>query len=267
MPDFLTFIFLLPVGILVSILGNSAGISGSNFWIPIYIIWLGIDPKTSFWLALLTMFFGFGSGILRHIRQRTVNWPVVKQYLKFAVPSAILGALLVPFVPVNLLLVLFGSFVLMYGAFLIHRFAFSSCDKTPDEGEKTDQVYRAPAALGGFLQGLIATGTGKILMPCILRNRNVQSPAEAIGSTVIIIFVVNLFATLFRLTPDFISVLAGQKTMLLNVMIWVIPGVFIGGQIGPVVAKKMSYRGIRLYVGLLLVIVSLLIYLRVFFGV
>jgi hypothetical protein len=265
MPDILTFIYLLPVGILVSILGNSAGISGSNFWIPIYIIWLGIDPKTSFWLALLTMFFGFGSGILRHIQQKTVNWPIVRQYLKFAVPSAILGALLVPFAPVNLLLILFAVFVFIYGAFLIHRYGYSPCDKIPDGGEKTDRIYRAPAALGGFLQGLIATGTGKIIMPCILRNSKIHSPAEAIGSTVIVIFIVNLFATLFRLTPDFISVLAGQKNMILSVMIWVIPGVFIGGQIGPAIAKKMSYRGIRVYVGALLVIVSLLIYLRVFF--
>jgi hypothetical protein len=267
MPDILTFIYLFPVGILISILGNSAGISGSNFWIPVYIIWLGIDPKTSFWLALLTMFFGFGSGIIRHIRQKTVNWPIVHQYLKFAAPSAILGALLVPFAPVNLLLLLFASFVFIYGVYLLHRFGFSWCDKTSDEGKKTDRIYRAPAALGGFLQGLIATGTGKIIMPCILRNRNIHSPAEAIGSTVIIIFIVNLLATLFRLSPDFISVLAGQKDILLSVMIWVVPGVFIGGQIGPAVAKKMSYRGIRLYVGVLLVIVSLLIYLRVFSGI
>jgi hypothetical protein len=56
------YFYLFPLGIAISLLAVSAGISGYNFWIPVYVVWLGIDPKASFWLALLTMLFGFGSG-------------------------------------------------------------------------------------------------------------------------------------------------------------------------------------------------------------
>ena len=77
----LTFDFwlLFPIGIIIAILGMSSGISGSNFWIPVYIIWLKIDPKAGFWLALLTMIFGFGSGAIKNILSKTVNWYLVRQ--------------------------------------------------------------------------------------------------------------------------------------------------------------------------------------------
>jgi uncharacterized membrane protein YfcA len=210
-------------------------ISGSNFWIPIYFIWLGIDPKTSFWLALLTMIFGFGSGIVRNVTQKTVHWTIVKQYLKIAVPCTILGTLLVPFAPANLLLELFGSFVILYGAFLVYRFGLFYKERA--------KIFRIWAALAGFLKGLIATGTGKIIMPCVLKHSDIRTPAEAVGSTVVIILVVNLFATCFRLTPDFVSTLAEQSDLILSMMIWVAPGVMIGGQIGPLVAKKIVEKG------------------------
>lgn len=83
-------------------------------------------------------------------------------------------------------------------------------------------------------------------MPCILRDRGIRSPAEAVGSIVVIIFIVNIFAVVFRLTPDFISILAVQKDMIVSLMIWVAPGVIIGGQIGPSIARRFSERGIRI---------------------
>jgi len=266
MSDILTYFYLLPLGIVVAILATSAGISGSNFWIPIYFLWLGIDPKTSFWLALLTMLFGFGSGAAKNVIQTTINWSIVKQYLKIAVPSAILGTLLVPFAPANLLLEIFGSFVIIYGVFLIFRFGLFYKKNESAVPDREEKIYWIRAAIAGFLKGLIATGTGKIIMPCVLKHCKIQSPAEAVGTTVFIIFVVNLFAAVFRLTPNFISVLSEQENLIFTIMLWVAPGVIIGGQIGPVVARKFSERGIRFYVGILLVFVGLLIYLRAYFG-
>jgi len=268
MSDILTYLYLLPLGVVVAILATSAGISGSNFWIPIYFLWLRIDPKTSFWLALITTLCGFGSGTVKNMLQTSINWSIAKQYLKIAVPSAILGALLVPFAPANLLLKIFGSFVIIYGVFLIFRFGLFYKRKRNESviPDKEEKIYWIRAAIAGFLKGLIATGTGKIIMPCILKHCKIQNPTEAVGSTVFIIFVVDLFAVVFRLTPDFITVLSGQGNLILAIMLWVAPGVIIGGQLGPVVAGKLSERGIRFYVGILLVFVGLLIYLRTFSG-
>lgn len=199
-------------------------------------------------------------------KNRTVDWPIAKQYLKVAVPFAVLGSVLVPFAPEELLLVLFGSFVILYGAFLLYRFGLFPREDRCEIAETEEKVYAARAAAAGFLTGLIATGTGKIIISAILKHCKIRSPAEAVGTTIVIIFVVNLCAVLFRLTPDFISTLTEQKNLVISIMIWVAPGVIIGGQIGPDVAKKLSKRGIRIYVGILLIFVGILINLRFFSG-
>lgn len=260
------YIFLLPVAVIIAVLAMSAGISGSNFWIPVYYVWLGIDPLVSFWLALITMLFGFGSGTIRNIMSRTVNWVLVRKYLVIVVPSAILGTLLVPFVPAAFLLGLFGGFVILYGIFLIYRFGVCRGRSGPGSPGTADRVSWELGVLAGLLKGLIATGTGIILMPCLMGHCRVRSPAEAVGTTVVIIFIVNIFAAVFRLTPGFLSALPEQGDLIVSIMIWVAPGVIIGGQAGPRIARGLSVRGIRIYVGILLVFVGLLIYLRMMAG-
>ncbi len=111
--------YLLPLGMAISVIALSAGISGSNFWIPVFLILLGYDTKTGFWLALLTMLFGFGSGMACNLHQKTVNWYIVRSYLLVAIPSALVGALVFPYVPSGLLLMVFSAFVLVYGSYLI----------------------------------------------------------------------------------------------------------------------------------------------------
>lgn len=263
MQSYLTYSYLFPVAVIIAVLAMSAGISGTNFWIPVYIIWLGIEPKTAFWLALLTMVFGFGSGILKNLQQQTINLYIAKEYLKVTIPAAILGTLLVPFAPVKILLSLFAGFILLYGAYLVYGYWLYRKGKMP-EPEPHKKICRKRAFVAGFLKGLIATGLGKLIMPCIIGHKKIRSPAEAVGSTVLVIFIVNIFAVLFRLTPDFLSVLAAQKNLIFNIMIWVAPGVFLGGQIGPTIAKKLSLQGMKLYVGGLLIGISLLIFLRAF---
>jgi uncharacterized membrane protein YfcA len=85
-----------------------------------------------------------------------------------------------------------------------------------------------------------------------------------VGSTVVVIFVVNIVAVLFRLNSSFISVLALQAATIVQMMIWVAPGVFIGGQFGPTVARRLSPRQMKGYVGGLLIFVSVLMFIRAF---
>jgi uncharacterized membrane protein YfcA len=260
MIEYFTYWYLFPVSIVIAILAMSAGISGANFWIPVYLIWLKIDPKTGFWLALLTMVFGFGSGVLKNLKQKTINWYIVKQYLRITIPAGILGTLLVPFASAQVLIIIFASFVLIYGASTIYQYL----NGREEDVENHETIYWARAALAGFLKGLIATGLGKLILPGILGHRKIKSPAEAVGSTVVVILIVNMVAVLFRLNPTFISVLALNAHNIFSIMIWVAPGVFIGGQIGPAIARRLPLLYMKVYVGVLLIFVSILMFIRAF---
>jgi len=255
--------YLFPIAIIIAILAMSSGISGTNFWIPVYLIWLNLDTRLGFWLALLTMVFGFGSGIIRNLRQGTINWWMARQYLVYAIPASIIGTLLVPYAPVKAMLILFSSFIMIYGLYMVRRFEMTRKGILPRPLEH-ESIFRGRAILAGFLKGLIATGLGKLIMPGIMHHKRVNSAAEAVGTTTFIIFVVNIMAVVFRLNPEFTSTLSIYGSQILQIMIFVAPGVFIGGQIGPMVAARMPKDLMKAYVGALLVFVSLLMYLRVF---
>lgn len=263
MIEYFTYWYLFPISILIAILALSSGISGANFWIPVYLIWLNIEPKTGFWLALLTMLFGFGSGVIKNVQQKTINGYIVKQYLKITIPAGIIGTLLVPYAPAQLLIITFASFVLLYGSYSIYRYGAQGVEAV----ERHEKIYWTRAAVAGFLKGLIATGLGKTILPGIMEHKKIHSSAEAVGSTILIIFIINSVAVLFRLNAAFIAVLSSNANTICSIMLWVAPGVFIGGQIGPVIATKLPVRYMKLYVGVLLIFVSVLMFMRAYAAV
>src|SRR5207249_3076888 len=68
----LEFWFLFPVAITIAIFAMATGVSGANFFAPVYLLWLQLDPQLGFWLSLVSMLFGFSSGLIRNLLQGTV---------------------------------------------------------------------------------------------------------------------------------------------------------------------------------------------------
>jgi len=81
--------FLLPVGVAIGALVMSAGVSGATLWVPVYLLWLKLDAPIAFWLGLFTMLFGFGSGVIRNVRDGTFDGVIVRRYLSIAIPAAL----------------------------------------------------------------------------------------------------------------------------------------------------------------------------------
>ncbi|MCL7475008.1 MAG: sulfite exporter TauE/SafE family protein [Methanosarcinales archaeon] len=253
----LTYWYLFPAGLVIATLAMSAGISGANFWIPVYLICVKLDPRVTFWLALITMIFGFGSGVVRNIYQGTVNWYLVRQYLIPTIPGAVIGALLTSYVNGEILVFIFGTFILIYGSHML-----KSCISSPKAQIRHEKVFWGIGFLAGFMKGLIATGLGKLIVPGMWNHKKVRHPSEVIGSATVIIFIVNVVAALTRMNHEFMGVLTDNTNILSSVLVFVLPSVVIGGQIGPRVIKDMNAAHLKLYISVLLICVSLLIFSR-----
>lgn len=253
----LTFWYLFPIGIIIAIFSMSAGISGANFWIPVYLFLIKIDPLICFWIALITMIFGFGSGVIRNIYQGTVNWYMVKQYLIPTIPAAIIGSLLTAYVNENILILIFGSFIFIYG---VYQLIVSVISKKGQP--KHQKIYWELGFIAGFLKGLIATGLGKLITPGMWNHERIKSPSHVIGSTVVIILIVDLVAAITRMNPGFVNKLVENRDAIFNVMIFVLPSVVIGGQIGPQTIKNVDANRLKIYISILLIFVSMLIFSR-----
>jgi len=250
--------FLLPVGIAIGALVMSAGVSGATLWVPVYLLWLRLDAPLAFWLGLLTMLFGFGSGLIRNWRDGSYDGPLVRRYLMFAIPTAVVGGWASAFVNQALLIAIFGAFLIVYSIVIGARALGMSVD-----GDRHDDVPASIALVGGAMTGLISIGIGILAMPSVLRHRSSRSPGTAIGSLVMIIFFTSMAATIGRIRPSLIAELRRDLPHIVAITIWAIPAVMIGGQIGPRVAQMLpSERHARLYFSSVLLIVGLLTLMR-----
>ncbi len=165
-----------------------------------------------------------------------------------AVPGALLGTAILPYVDPSSMLIGFGIFVALYGL----RLLFIQKAFMPGN----EKITLTIAFIGGMLKGIIATGLGKLLLPRLINHRGVSHP-EAVGTVVCIVFITNTVAVLSLLRHEdfYVSLLANWQE-LFSIMIFVAPAVIIGGQIGPRILSCISKGMLIKYVGTLLLLVS-----------
>jgi uncharacterized protein len=63
---------------------------------------------------------------------------------------------------------------------------------------------------------------------------------------------------LVRLGEPFLAALSEQRGTLLGAMVFAGPGVLLGGQLGPMMARRLNVQTLRWYVALVLLLVGLL---------
>lgn len=247
----LEFWFLFPVGVAVAICAMSSGIGGSSFWTPIYLLWMGLEPKVAFWVSLLTMLFGFGSGVYRNVRDSTINPYLIGRYLLVAGPATALGAFASARMAATWLVLGFAAFVLAYGAYLIREFARGNAGEA--RRKTHERIYYPVGLVAGLLQGSIASGAGVLLMPTLLDHRRIRHHAEAVGSTVVLVFACSLVSVCFRIDEALFTTLVERSGDIAGMITFAAPGVVVGGQLGPRLAGWLPRRYLRLWVGLLLI--------------
>ena len=257
--------YLFPLAIAVTTVAVSSGIAGSNFWIPIYLLLVGLEPRTAFWAALATMLFGFGSGVVRNLRAGTIDPTTIRRIAPYALPAAAVGALLSKRLPVQALLTAFAVFAVLYGLYLLLAPA-STNTEPPFPNQSANPAPRGLQAIAftaGFLQGIIATGAGALLSPSLLRDTRIQPPAAAVGSAVVLVLMCTLVSVTLRIDSALFQALRENAGQIATVLAFGAPGAVLGGQLGPRVAGWFPRVLARRYVGGLLVLVGGLVGLRV----
>src|SRR5262249_7353506 len=130
---------------------------------------------------------------------------------------------------------------------------------------KDERIHWGAAALGGFLTGLITVGLGKLILPYCLRHERCHNPAEAVGTTVAVVFAARLCAFRVRLRTAVRRGLNSEYQTLLSILVFVVSGLFIGGQLGPRVAYRFSLSSLRSVLVGVLYLISGLMFFRFWF--
>ncbi|NNG00776.1 MAG: sulfite exporter TauE/SafE family protein [Desulfobacteraceae bacterium] len=225
-----------PVGIIIATVVSSVGIGGGILWMPFFLIILKMRPETAVLTSLMIQTAGMGSGSVAYLIKKRVDIPLATLWLVVTIPGIAIGAILVQTISSMHLELVLGAITLMT-AFLF----VSANQKYTDRGK--DRVAVRTAAPYCWTVGFFAVGSGMLsvsigewLIP-IMRGKMTMRMHVAVATSIFTIFGTCIVGVSTHL------MLGGNPYV--PAVLWGVPGVIIGGQIGPRIAEKINERWLK----------------------
>jgi hypothetical protein len=272
--------FMLPVAVLIATIAMAAGVGGATFFSPLFILALGLPPEVAIGTGLITEVFGFASGLFAYARQRLIDYKLGLALLVATIPMAVLGTIAANWIDSLVLKVILGVGLFAVALSFLRTPDHEEVDRFDNAineeygGEKTETIIttsdgkeirytvcnrtegRLIAGIGGLFVGLISTGLGELNGYFLLRRCRVPSKVS-IATSVFVVAGTALVASLGHLIS---FAQAGGETLqtVLNIVIFTIPGVILGGQLGSKVANRISQTTMERSLGVLFILVAAL---------
>lgn len=250
----LEFWFLFPIAIAIATIAMASGIGGAVFFSPLFMLALHLEPKVAIGAALITEFFGFFSGVIAYWKARLIDYSLAKNLLLFSVPAAVVGSAYADWVPDIVLKAVFASGIIFIGYQLYnswrkeeraskeqeHREEFSDHFES-ELIDKKGEVYhytvcnknmgRGFAAVGGIFVGMISVGLAELQEYHLVARCKVPTPV-AVGTSIFVVVITVLVASVGHVV-ELVNSGGAEANQMINIVAYTVPGVIIGGQIGP----------------------------------
>ena len=285
--DWVQYWFMFPVAMGVATTAMLSGIGGAALFIPIFVIifpLLGpeypLTTAAAIGTALMTEVFGFSSGFIGYYRKRLIDFGSAVPFLLVSVPIAIVGAIL--------LATLKEQEVFLKGAYALLMIALCPIilRHTPPEQIAAPQsagaaavgddrpvrsvtgrdgrtyTYRKPrvgifgagaTGVGGFLTGLLGVGIGEVIMPQLVKRNRI--PVAVAAATSVFTVIVTIASASFTQVTALIAA-GGANAIPWNLVVYTVPAVIIGGQIGPRLQGTISQRTMEKAIAILFGIIG-----------
>jgi hypothetical protein len=253
--DFTLYWFMFPVSIVVATCAMLSGIGGAALFTPLFILvfpLLGPEyaletTMAAIAAALFTQTFGFLSGFIGYYRRKLIDYTLAWRIVRVAAPIGIIGALAASKVHDSVLLasyaILVASLAVVTWRNSVTHDAAKSARADSARRELTDSrghTYEyfdprlgprsvALTATGAFLTGMVSVGIGEVTIAQLARKGIPIAVAAATSVLVVIVTVLFASTTLFAQLIQS----GGWQAVPWNLLCYDIPGVLIGGQIGP----------------------------------
>lgn len=276
--DFTLYWFMFPVSILVATCAMLSGIGGAALFTPIFILVFPLlGPEyilgstiAAIGTALITQTFGFLSGFIGYYRRRLIDYGLAWRIIQVSVPVAILGALTASLVHDSVLLAGYALLVAVLSVVMwrnrVPPLAESATELPTERRSVTDSAGRiytyddprlgfrslSLTAAGAFLTGMVSVGIGEVTISKLTRKGIPIAVAAATSVLVVIVTIVFASTTLFVQLVQ----AGGWTAVPWNLLCYDIPGVLIGGQIGPRLQGRISHNTMRRAISILFIILA-----------
>jgi uncharacterized membrane protein YfcA len=177
-----------------------------------------------------------GSGSIAFIRKETADPPLAGILLLLTLPGIGLGALLTRLLSAANLELALGILTLTTAFLFVsanQKYADSGQDRIP---LKNVRRYGWVVSVMAIASGMLSVSIGEWLVP-LMRNRLDLRMRAAVATSIVTIFGTCVAGSLFH-------VILGSSADL-GALVWAVPGVVIGGQIGPRLSEKINERMLK----------------------
>jgi uncharacterized membrane protein YfcA len=243
---------VLPAGIGISTIVSAMGIGGGILWMPFFLIVLHLGHEVAVLTSLLIQITGKGSGSIAYFKQNAVDYKLGCLMLIFAVPGIAAGAYIANTIKTAHAELVLGIFTMLTALLFV-----SSNQRYADLGESRAKIkkiypYAWIVALLSVGSGMFSTGIGEWMIP-VMRSKMSLRMSNAIATCIFITFGICLIGALIHL------IIGGKADW--SIVFWGVPGVMIGGQIGPRITKRINEQLLKeMFIFLLTLIGIHLIY-------
>ncbi len=272
--------FMFPIAILIATTAMASGVEGATFFTPLFMLALGLEPEIAIGTGLITEVFGFASGLFAYARKRLIDYKLGVALLIVTVPMALFGTWAAGYVPADILKTILGMGLLAIAATFLRTPEKKEVEHLDDAiqqeygGEKAKTCLvtregkeicytvcnrtegRLLAGVGGMFIGMISTGLGELNGYFLLQRCRVPSPV-AVATSVFIVAITALVASTGHIIK-FVQTGGETLSTVLNLVIFTVPGVIIGGQLGPLVSSRISQHTLERGLAILFILVAVL---------
>lgn len=277
--------FMFPVSVVVATVAMASGVEGATFFSPIFMLGLGLPPHVAIGAGLITETFGFASGLYAYARKKLIDYRLGLGLLMVTVPMAVVGTVLAAHVPAIVLKSILGAGLLVVAASFLRspsREEVVYLDgkiQSDSGGERAETVLVAAdgeeirytvcnraegltiAGLGSLFMGMISTGLGELNGYFLLRRCRVPSKV-AVATSVFIVAVTALSAATGHVVQFARDGFEALDTVL-SLVVFTVPGVVLGGQLGSYVSARIPHHVLERSMGVLFALVGLFTLLEV----
>ncbi|MFC2041947.1 sulfite exporter TauE/SafE family protein [Chloroflexota bacterium] len=262
--------FMFPVAVGIATIAMSAGIGGAVMFAPFFMLVLKLDPLLALGSGLAIEVFGFSSGVIGYWRKKVIHFDIVKQLIILTLPATIIGVVLGRVIPAFALKVLLALLIL----YLAYQFLLKGKECLPKDPRCTgvstvpeklalSKMVKATTLLGGLSVGMISAGLGEVNELNFLKRMKLPVPAAS-GTSVFLVAMSAIIGvcahTYFLFTEGDIGIFS----RVLSLLIFTIPGVVLGAQVGVLLSNRINRRSMGKFVGVLFVILAILTIVTIF---
>jgi hypothetical protein len=236
------------VAAVAAILGSMLGLGGGVFLVPIFTLFFGIDPKVAVAASAVVVVTNSVVGSAVHLRSRFTNLRLAMLLQVMTATGAVFGAAYGVGADPRVIYVAFGL-VLLYAAVSMaiprsdravslgdDRLGLGAAYDDPATGQAVVYVPKRVgpgvgiSAGAGVLSGLLGVGGGVVMVPVMNLLMGVPVKA-AVGSSAFMVGVT-------QVAPSFVFYANG--TIDPRVVVPAVVGVFLGGQLGARLTRRLK---------------------------